>query len=210
MSKALLPMVASLFVCAAAIAALIVTNAKAQPSAAPDRPMMVATAGTPPDRAERRAAQCGEIGARAAGRLAYLEARLELGAAQTPLFERWKQVRLASAKRMQDRCETRQAPAAADSSPVARLARQEVRLKQRMADIAAERPALEALYRRLTDEQKARFDRSEHPMRAAMMMRRRWGGPMGFAPIGGAGMDRMAPFPPDRGQGPDAPPPPPQ
>jgi len=203
MRKALLPMVASLLFCAAAIAALIVTNAKAQPSPAQAKPVMMAMAG-PPGMAERRAAMCGDIGARAAGRLAYLEARLDLTAAQTPLFARWKQVRLAAAHEMQDKCETRRTAGRADRSPVARLAREEARLKQRLADISAERPALDALYSHLTAEQKTRFSRGAmHFMRPAMMMRRR-GGPMGNPPMGSP-MDRMAPQPPGGQGGPGAP-----
>jgi hypothetical protein len=197
-------MVASLFLCAAALAPQIVTHAKAQPSSTQAKPVMMALAGAP-GMAERRGAMCGEIGARAAGRLAYLEARLDLSAAQAPLFERWKQVRLARAGRIQDKCETRRTTAAADRSPVARLARQEARLKQRLADIGAERPALDALYGHLTDEQKARFGRGgPRPMRAAMLRR---GGPMGYPPMHYS-RGRMAPAPPDGQGGLDAPPPP--
>ena len=188
MRKALLPMVASLLFCAAAIAALIVTNAKAQPSPAQAKPVMMAMAG-PPGMAERRAAMCGDIGARAAGRLAYLEARLDLTAAQAPLFARWKQVRLAAAHEMQDKCEARRTAGRADRSPVARLAREEARLKQRLADISAERPALDALYTALTSAQRedlrpAMMGRSmmRHRMFARMMPgpRSMDGSPPGF------------------------------
>lgn len=234
MRKTLLPMVASLLLCGTATAALIATNAKAGPTAAhASAPVMVALAGAPDlaaeaaapdagappagakDMAARRAAMCGEIPARAAGRLAYLQVRLDLTAAQTPLFERWKNVRLAAARRMQAQCaagpKTNRGMRAQAASPVERLAREEDMLKARLADIGAERPALTALYASLTDAQKANFGRGRD---MAMMMRP---GSM-KGPMGGRmdGMRQMMPPPPPAGPGAgsggppaDAPPPPP-
>lgn len=220
MPKALLPMVASLLLCGTATAALIVTNANAGTQT---KPVMVALAGAPnlgdvtaapppdagapmadrpdmKDMAERRAALCGEIGARAAGRLAYLEARLDLTAAQKPLFERWKDVRLTAAQRIAQKCDSApkkdMAMRGEPRSPVERLAREEEMLKNRLAEIGAERPALAALYGSLTDEQKAKFA----PGRMAMMGRGPMHGRMG-------GMRHRMPPPGGPEGGPDGAPP---
>ncbi|OJU11915.1 MAG: hypothetical protein BGN85_06075 [Alphaproteobacteria bacterium 64-11] len=220
MPKTLLPMVASLLLCGTATAALIVTNASAGPSTE-TRPVMVALAeaphlGTvmaaPPadagaapgmrDMRGRRGAMCGEIGARTAGRLAYLETRLDLAAAQTPLFDRWKNTQMAAARRLQDKCDARmkmdKPMRAAARTPLERLAREEEMLKARLADISAERPALQALYGSLTDEQKAEFGRGGHRMAMRMMRHGPMNGPMRGSP----GMQGPAGTPPD------APPPP--
>src|SRR5215467_10076348 len=111
MRKALVPMLASLVLCGAATAALIV-NARAAPTNT-RKPMMVAlvTPGTvlaqnnatpsvtremrmPADMAAQMKRMCEDRYAREAGCLAYLEARLKLTSAQQPLFARWKDVSL--------------------------------------------------------------------------------------------------------------------
>ena len=224
MPRKLLPMVTSLLLCGAATAALIVTNANAASSTKTAAPIMVALADGPepmmaappdagggpppgmPGMGERRAAMCGEISARTAGRLAYLEARLDLTAAQKSLFDRWKAVKQTAADRRQDKCETAKPMRDAKGekpmrpSPVDRLTREEDRLKQRLADINAERPALGALYASLSDDQKAKFGRGGmHRMHGRMDGPGRHGmGGMGQM----RGMQHMPPPPPS-----DAPPP---
>ncbi len=183
MHKAFITVAASLLLCGAGAAALVMSSANAQPS--PHRPLMtedvrgaeieLAANDRPPPRgprgdrdgprgpmsAERLQQMCGELYARQTGQLAYLETRLELTAAQRPQFQRWKDVKLASAKRRTDACtQASQSRAAMKDpaerpSPADRMAREETMLKQRLADIQAERPALEALYNGLSPEQKA-------------------------------------------------------
>jgi len=165
---------------------------------------------TPEQRAARRPEACKEIGARAAGRLAYLEARLELTANQRAAFNRWREERLAAAGRHAAACASRpasQGRGAANAetarpSPVERLARQEQALRQRLSDITAERPALEALYNSLTPEQREKFTPASGlrrgmgrgPMRERVAaMRDRMGGPR--SPMGG-GMRRPMGAPP--------------
>jgi hypothetical protein len=171
--KVLLPAAACLLLCAAAAIALIATNASAE--SAPTKPVMAALADAPPLEAPSadgsRVAMCGEIGARAAGNLAYLQARLELTAAQAPLFERWKNTRLAAAGRMEAACKARPPRQARRArTPVERLALQEEMLKRQLADISAERPALAALYGSLNETQRNRFD-GGGPRMAALMLR---------------------------------------
>jgi hypothetical protein len=150
----------------------------------------------PAQRAERRGEACREIAARAAGRFAELEVRLNLTAAQAPAFNRWRDQRLAAAKRLAATCAEQPAQAragrgdnaaATPSSPVERLARQQARLERRLADIQAERPLLESLYNGLNAGQRQTLARAHGPGRMGMRgpgMRR--GGRMGF---GGPGRD---------------------
>ena len=111
-----------------------------------------------------------------------------LTAAQTPLFERWKNARLAAARRMKEKCAARMNPdrRAQALTPVERLAREEAMLKARLADIGAERPALLALYGSLTDQQKARFGDGARRMAMRMMRHVRGHGVMRGMPASGA------------------------
>jgi hypothetical protein len=114
------------------------------------------------ERASQRAARCEDRADRLAGQLAYLEARLDLTPAQRPAFERWRDVRQAAAQRQARDCANRPGPlgrgaAANPPSPVERMAREEEMLRQRLADLQAQRPALEALYTSLTPEQREKF-----------------------------------------------------
>jgi hypothetical protein len=246
MSKRLAALSLSLMLGAAAITAIAANTATAQPQTT-GNPVLLAQntaaqpatrargpACTPPTEAElasRRAERCENLSALAAGRLAYMEARLNLTAAQRAAFTRWRDIRLAAAKRMATTCAAAPArgpgrgmgraagqPAntqAAPPSPVERMAREETRLRQRLADLTAERPALEALYNSLTPEQRQKFrpetggrhggmGHGPRGPRMAMMMRDRMG-PRGGMMRGGPGgpMDRMGPPPGDQ------PPPPP-
>jgi hypothetical protein len=84
------------------------------------------------------------------------------------------------------------------------MARQEQMLRQRLATITAERPALEALYNSLTAEQRARFQPDAGPRRGIGrgpgrerpgMMQGRMGGPRGGMMLRGGprGPDRPQP-----------------
>jgi hypothetical protein len=226
MRKALLPMIASLALCLLGAAALIGTKARAAPSGF--KPMMIALIGTDggkadvrrpvmiaqgsadsgreagQDRAmgrmhaERRAQICQTIYAHKVGELAFLEARLSLTPAQTPLFSRWKTVSLNIARQHQGDCASHHRP---EQPPTImdRLTREEGLLKQRLADIQAERPALAALYDSLTASQR---DALRHGGMGRGMMGHP--GPGGMGPMGG---------PPGMGPGPEGlppEPPPPQ
>ena len=182
-----------------------------------EQPRLQRPAFTPEQRDERRATMCQNMNARSAGRLAYLETRMELTAGQRAAFNRWRDVRLAAAKRRAATSATTPmghggrglGAQTAQVNPTERMARQEQMLRQRLADITAERPALDALYASLTPEQRQKFTPSNGPRngmgranqraRIGMMRDRMDGGPRG--PMGG-GMRRgpggpgMAPPPP--------------
>jgi hypothetical protein len=175
----------------------------------------------PADLGQRLTRLCQDSVARQTGDLAYLETSLNLTAAQQTSFQRWKDAKLAIAHRHADLCAQqvnerlaqRQAnqsqpnqanqagpnqaspnPVRADRvSPAERMAREEDRLKQRLADIAAERPALEAFYNVLSPDQKTTFERASMRDRGNLM-RNRFAfsaGPRG--PMGG----RMPGAPPE-------------
>ena len=170
MRKALIPMFASLALCGAATAALI-ANAGAQTNpprmAAMVSPGVMLAQNTPPpggremhmpSPAEMSAhikQMCADHYAREVGRMAYLDARLNLTSAEQPLFARWKDVKLDIAKRRSADCGQRTARRDhAQHSPVDRMSREEDMLKKRVADLDAERPVLAALYGALTPTQR--------------------------------------------------------
>jgi len=218
MRKALFPMIASLALCGTATAALIVTKAHADQAS--HRPLMVAALTTPDDaasvsrptpppdmlraapspqmRAKRRAQFCTDMYARNVGKLAFLETKLSLTSAQSPLFARWKDASLDIAKRREGECTTRERPERAEhASIVDRMTMEEKLLKQRLADIDAERPALAALYGALTPSQKEEFGNGGmHRMAGRMHMM-----------MGMMGRPRAPEMGPPGGRGPDGPPP---
>jgi hypothetical protein len=198
--KRLVPMVASLALCAAGIAALHAGIASAD---TPHRPAVVAMLTPrlplPPAAApavdggkplpERRPStaemaslheqMCQNDYAHEVGQMAYLEARLELGAAQRPLFNRWKTVRLDIARRDLAYCSTTTlpAPTAGRPTPAEAMAREEEALKRRLADLADERPVLNALYNSLNAGQReALIHPDNFSMGARMMGRHRMAG----------------------------------
>jgi LTXXQ motif family protein len=249
MRKALLPMVACLALCGGATAALIVTTAHAQPE--PRKPMMVAQAApapgapagaphrmsmgpgmdrpmpTPAEMAAHFKQMCQDHYAHQAAELAYTEAKLSLTPSEQSLFGRWKEVKLDTAKRRAGACATHEPSersARTMPSVVDHMAREEEMLKRRLADLDAERPALEALFNALSPEQKREFGRSQH---GGMMGHRMFaGGPgmMGHHMMGqgmmGPGMehgmmhrgprDMGPPGGPPEGPGDSPPGPPPQ
>lgn len=242
MRKALLPMIAALALCGAATAALIATNARAEQSAR--KPVMVALvapggmaatapqamtaapqaemAGPPPrDIAQMRAQFCKDAYARRVGEMAYFEAKLSLTSAQAPLFDRWKQATLDVARRHSDDCSRpdRRARNGRELTLPDRMARQEDRLKRRLADLQSERPALEALYNALNPAQKAELTRGVGRllMMRGMMEQHMMAGPMGrhvmigmMARPHGPEMQRGRMMPMGEPPAPPAPPPPAQ
>ena len=216
MRKALLPMLASLLICGTATAALIATNANAGQS--PRKPVMMmaqnqagapttAIDGTPPrdGRMRGRGEMCENLFARKAGEIAFLEAKLQLNAAQQPLFARWKDISLDLAKRHEGDCSSRIERLRAGARPdmMEQLGREEEMLKARLADLPAERPSLAAHYASLTPTQKEEFARAA---------RRGMGERLHLARgLMGRGMGHGPEMGHRFGRGPDgAPPPPPQ
>ena len=218
MRKALLPALASLLICGTATAAMIASNAHADQSN--HRPVMLTVAqnqqadaepeaGPPPPpgmdhrmmRGAERGQFCQDMYARKAGEMAFLEAKLQLNASQQPLFARWKTVSLDVAKRHEGECSGRMQKARTGQRPdvMQRLDREEGMLKTRLADIQAERPALDALYGALNPTQKQEFARAaRHRMGERMHMAM---GMMRHAPqmgrrLGRGGPDGAPPMPP--------------
>jgi hypothetical protein len=179
MRKAFVPLLASLLLCGAATGALVATNALAQP--APHNPIMLAQNTeappasaanmgrmhrfSPADIAAFHKQRCEDGYARAVGRMAYLETRLGLTSQQQSLFSSWRSVKLDIAKRQADACAQRDVNQdRKDVSPVDRMSRMEDRLKKRIADLDAERPAFAALYGVLSPEQQKALAPHHHRM----------------------------------------------
>jgi hypothetical protein len=101
---------------------------------------------------DRFAEMCRDRPARTAGEVAALEVRLQLTEKQKPLFERWKKVKLAAARSADCTPPSNDAPSIVDV-----LKHEETMLRQRLDELKAEQPALEALFASLTDEQKKAF-----------------------------------------------------
>jgi hypothetical protein len=104
--------------------------------------------------------------ARAAGHVAYLEAKLDLTAAQKPLFQKWEQSVLGSAQKSRDACVTNVAATKPDARPTIldRETRMEKSLSEKLEALKAQRPALEALYASLTPDQQAQLNQAFHGM----------------------------------------------
>jgi hypothetical protein len=209
MRKALLPTLASLLICGTA--AGIATNAHAGQTTS--KPVMMlaqnqtapeAARQAPPDmddamtRGPQRGQFCRNISAFKAGELAFLETKLQLTASEQPLFARWGDISMDIAKRHEADCDRRVERLRAGQSHdmMERLDREEDRLKTRLADIQAERPALSALYAALDPAQKEDFGRAArmggrmhrtmgmmHHGRSPEMGRRFGRGPAGEAPL---------------------------
>ena len=213
----------------------LAANDAPSPDGAPPPPDLRRRA--PADMAARLTQMCQDQLARQSGELAYTETKLNLTASEQPLFQRWKDARLGVARRHAEQCASRISQrlaqrqtnqgqngqnnsakprtAANRPGPAERMAREEDRLKQRLADIDAERPALEAFTNALSPQQKMELERGgmgQHGPRGMMMGHSRFAeamgprGPMG--PMGRGPMDRgpmgRPPMPLD---GADAPPP---
>jgi hypothetical protein len=191
------------------------------PSDAPPLPPRSLRQRDPAEMAARMKQMCQDGYAREAGELTYVETRLALTAAEQPLFERWKEAKLGIARRHADQCaqrpvRQRQAgaqgapsqPGAGRPGPDEMMAREEDRLKERLADIEAERPALGALYNALSPEQKREIIHAgmrggepggmmHRPMFAdAMGPHGPMGGPPGMGPRGMEGPPGAPPPPP--------------
>jgi hypothetical protein len=93
------------------------------------------------------------------GHIAFLRAELKISDAQAKLWDEFAAALRANAKQLNElRAELAKAPAAA-ASPVEQLARREKALAARLEIARRTRPALEALYAALTEDQKKAFAR---------------------------------------------------
>lgn len=116
---------------------------------------------------------CSNRYAGLAGRLAFLEAKLNLTDAQRPAWNAWRQARLDDAAKMRDVC-VADTPTQPGTPPtiLEREARLEKMLSARLAGLQARRPAMEALYAALDPQQKATFDHLA--VDRVHMMRHHW------------------------------------
>lgn len=110
-----------------------------------------------------RAERCKSHYARVAGKLAYLQADLQITDAQRGAFDQWKGIVLSSAKERSDAClaHTAEGHEMHGHDAVERNAHMQKMLEGKLAELKAERPALESLYGSLTPDQKKEFDRAE-------------------------------------------------
>jgi periplasmic protein CpxP/Spy len=117
---------------------------------------------SPEEMAAWHAERCKSHYARVAGKLAYLQADLAITDAQRGAFEQWKGVILSSAKEHSDAClaHTADGHEMHHHDALERNARVQKMLEGKLAELKAERPALEGLYASLTPDQKKLFDRA--------------------------------------------------
>ena len=155
--RIIVPFIATLALCASAAMA---QDAQPSPPATGAGPMAHgAWHMNKEEFAEHHAQMCSDIAPRAIGKLAYLEAKLALTDKQKPLFDRWKDVRLANVKARSAECASMTMPDK-EFSIVEHLKQEEKMLQGRLGELRAEMPALEALAASLNDEQKHVFDRT--------------------------------------------------
>jgi len=134
------------------LAALALTAPAALAQEAPQGQKHHAMQMSADEMAKHHAEMCTNHFAEAVGKLAALEVRLNLTAAQKPAFERWKQVKLADVKAATAKCADT-TPLGRDASIMEHRQRQIARAEQHLANLKAETPALEALVKVLTPEQ---------------------------------------------------------
>jgi LTXXQ motif family protein len=115
------------------------------------------------DMAQFHARMCNDRYAHHVGMVAELGARLDLTEAQRPLFERWKTVALETAKSRETACASHQM-GQMDHRPSLpeREAHMREMLKDRLAALDAQAPAMDALYASLTPQQKMELDHMGH------------------------------------------------
>ncbi len=148
------------------------------------------------DMAQWHARMCTDMYAHHVGMVAELGARLDLSESQRPLFERWKTMVLDSAKSRETACLAHTPDMAHRPTLPEREAHMRERLKDRLAAMDAQEPAMDALYQSLSPAQKMELDQMGHMGRHRGGMH---GGMMHHGPHGGPGDDGHQP-PPD-GQG---------
>ena len=115
---------------------------------------------SPADMAAWHAQMCNDHYAQAAGRLAYIEAKLSITDAQRPLFDHWRDAVLQNAQSHKSECLAHQFTPGEHHSILERTAMMQKMLEGRLAALQSEQPALAALYQSLAPAQKAELDES--------------------------------------------------
>ncbi len=106
--------------------------------------------------------RCEERLARRAGRIAYMEAKLNLTPEQKPLADKLQGLQQAAADKERQLCASLPAGERGQDTILDRANRREQFLTARLEGLQQTRPALEQLYQALTPEQKAIID---HPFK---------------------------------------------
>jgi hypothetical protein len=106
--------------------------------------------------------RCNDRYAHAAGRLAFIEAKLNITEAQRPLFDHWRDAVLQNAQSRKSECLAHQFTPGEQHSILERTATMQKRLESRLAALQSEQPALAALYQSLAPDQKTQFDQPHH------------------------------------------------
>jgi hypothetical protein len=114
------------------------------------------------DRTQFHARMCNDMYAHHVGMVAELGAKLDLNESQRPLFERWKGVVLENAKSRESQCLSHQADMDHRPTLPEREARMRAHLKDRLAAMDAQAPAMDALYASLSPDQKLALDHMGH------------------------------------------------
>ena len=151
----------------AALGAISLSPALAQDAtdganAKPHHWQMPSPADMPADMAAWHARMCDDHYAYAAGRLAFIEAKLSVTDAQRPLFDHWRDAVLQNAQSHKSECLAHQFTPGEHHSILERTAMMQKRLESRLAALQSEQPALAALYQSLAPAQKAELDESHH------------------------------------------------
>ncbi|GAA0548355.1 hypothetical protein FHS83_000982 [Rhizomicrobium palustre] len=142
-----------------------------------------------PDFAARHTEMCQGHYAHAVGKLAELEVRLKLTSMQKPLFERWKNVKLANAKANSAKCADMKMPVPGERPSLLEMRQRHIAmLESRLADMKAETPSLEAFVKSLDEAQVKILTREAHEARGRFFEHR---GPMGHGPMGQGPMGMM-------------------
>jgi hypothetical protein len=115
-----------------------------------------------PDRVAMHKDMCADQQAREAGRLAFLEAKLDLTDAQKPLFTKWRQALLESAGKQKAACLAAAPKTELAPTIVEHEAHNEAMLSARLASLQSSRPALQSLYDSLSPAQRQILDRPAH------------------------------------------------
>lgn len=111
----------------------------------------------PPTQAQMNQ-MCRSIYASQAGQLADLESALSLTDAQRGPFEQWRSVVLGAAKAQSAACLAHEPGRGHAPDALERNSEDQQALESRLQDLRAERPALEALYRSLSPQQRETFN----------------------------------------------------
>jgi len=136
--------------------ALIVGVFATSPALAENKSPVPNVAATMMDPIAAHQTMCDEHHAHAAGKLAYLEARLDLSDAQKPAWQHWKAARQASAEQLWKACHQAKP---GFTLPLPERQAQHLQMMSLMQQgLQSEQPALTALYATLTEAQKKVLD----------------------------------------------------